>query len=316
MTAPACVTLTHPSGATARVTVGFGFNCFDWRVPGPRGDVQLLWQHPEFADGNQRPSGSGIPLLFPFPGRIPQGKFTWQDKDYQLPLRDGRGNAIHGFVHERPWRVLHQTATTLRGEFQASLDGPDIRNLWPADFRIEARYTLDVRSLTLDITVYNPDQKPLPCGFGAHPYFRLPIGGDSAGRCVVSLPVRKQWELAELLPTGKQLDVASSAALHDGVPFEQLQFDDVFTDLQFLEGHATATIRDPSSGLTLAADYDRTIRECVVYTPPHREAICIEPLTCVPGAITMVDSAADHGLRVLAPGEAFSTRMRFRVAGV
>ncbi|MEZ6109737.1 MAG: hypothetical protein R3C99_01600 [Pirellulaceae bacterium] len=35
-------------------------------------------------DPEQRPSGSGIPLLFPFPGRWPGTSFTWQDKTYPL----------------------------------------------------------------------------------------------------------------------------------------------------------------------------------------------------------------------------------------
>ncbi|MFO0904948.1 MAG: aldose 1-epimerase [Pirellulales bacterium] len=311
MKPPACVSLTHPSGAVARVCTGFGFNCFDWRISGPRGDVQLLWQHPEFADGTQRPSGSGIPLLFPFPGRIPQATYTWQGKVYQLPARDGRGNAIHGFVHDRPWRVLEQTPTTLRGEFQASLDGPDIRTLWPADFRITARYTLEAHSLSLEIAVYNPDQTPLPCGFGAHPYFRVPVGGRDADACVVALPVRSRWELVDLLPTGRRTAVENADALQAGRPFGELQFDDVFTDLVFRNGTTTAAVHDPASGLTVTAEYDQAIRECVVYTPPHREAICIEPLTCVPGAVTLSSQTADTGLRLLAPGASFSTRMRF-----
>jgi aldose 1-epimerase len=52
-----------------------------------------------------------------------------------------------------------------------------------------------------------------------------------------------------------------------------------------------------------AADF----RECVVYTPPHREAICIEPLTCAAGAAALAQRGIDAGWRVLPPAEKFAT---------
>ena len=70
----------------------------------------MLWSHPDFAGGNERPSGSGIPLLFPFPGRIGKAKYSFGGREYQLEPGDAFGNAIHGFVHKRPWRVVEQAA--------------------------------------------------------------------------------------------------------------------------------------------------------------------------------------------------------------
>lgn len=313
MTAPALVTLDHPAGAHAQVLTGFGFNCFDWSVRRQDRVVQLLWQHPDFASGGQRPSGSGIPLLFPFPGRIPGGVFEWAGQTYSLPATDGRGNAIHGFVHNRPWRVLAQSATSVTGEFHAAKDAPEVLDLWPADFRIRTQVTLDSRSLELRCTMDNPGDRPLPCGFGAHPYYRIPLGGDRPAACLVKLPVRSRWELVDLLPTGRRIPVENALQLQAGASFEGLQFDDAFSDLVFAGDWTTASVSDASSGVTLEMHYDRSFRECVVYTPPHREAICIEPLTCVPGAITLQPHGIDAGLRVLAPGESFAARMRLEV---
>ena len=55
--------------------------------------VDINWSAPGFAEGPQRPSGSGIPVLFPFPGRIQGTVFHWEGKDYSLPAGDGQGNA-------------------------------------------------------------------------------------------------------------------------------------------------------------------------------------------------------------------------------
>lgn len=312
MSSPQKVELRHPSGATARILAGFGFNCYDWSAPVNGQPVQALWQHPEFDGGAQRPSGSGIPLLFPFPGRIAGGVYSWEGKNYSLPANDGRGNAIHGFVHNRPWRVVHQGESSVTGEFHASVDAPEVLELWPADFRIRTTITLGPTDLALDIHIDNPCDRPLPCGFGAHPYFRVPLGGPAADEVLVALPARARWELVELLPTGRRLTV-DDERLRSGAPFGPLQFDDAFTDLIFDGEWTTATLRDPASRVSLTARYDRAFRELVVYTPPHREAICIEPLTCVPGAITLQAQGLDAGLRVLSPGESLTARIRLEL---
>src|SRR5437762_1084573 len=71
-----------------------GFNAYRWRTPS---GAQLLYVSDTFFRGD-RPSRSGIPVLFPFPNRIRDGKYTWGQKNYQLSTNDSAGNAIHGFA--------------------------------------------------------------------------------------------------------------------------------------------------------------------------------------------------------------------------
>ena len=59
----------------------------------------MLWAAADFAAGG-RPSSSGIPLMFPFAGRIRGTSFHFDGKQYALEAGDGLGNAIHGFVIE------------------------------------------------------------------------------------------------------------------------------------------------------------------------------------------------------------------------
>ena len=109
-----------------------------------------------------------------------------------------------------------------------------------------------------------------------------------------------------MLPTGNQAALADSAAFQDGQAFAGLTLDDVLGGLQFRGESSTASIADPESGRTMSLQFDRQFRECVVYTPPHREAICIEPLTCAPAAAWLGERGIDAGWRVLAPGESFT----------
>jgi aldose 1-epimerase len=169
------------SGSSARVLASLGFNCFSWRPMLADGPREMLWADAGFEAGDKRPSGGGTPLLFPFPGRIGGAAFNFEGREYRLEPGDAFGNAIHGFVYNRPWRVVEQTGWRIVGEFQASIDDPLSLERWPADFRIRAAYEVRPLELVSEIRYENTGDGPLPCGFGTHAYFRLPLAERSIG---------------------------------------------------------------------------------------------------------------------------------------
>lgn len=306
------IVLRDASGSVAEIAPGLGFNCHRFAVPHQQGLLEVLWRAPDFLEGTGKASHSGVPILFPFPGRLPGQSLQWQGETYELGSDDGRGNAIHGFVHTRPWRVISQSDSRVVGEFHAWQDDPSLKQRWPADFRITATYELAGSSLKMHYLVENPGDAPLPCGLGTHPYFCVPLGGKLADDCLVQLPVTTQWELIEMIPTGRQLPLENAAEMANGKKFGELTLDNCFAGLQFSGEWCSARIRDRESGLVMTIRFDKAFRECVVYTPGHREAICIEPYTCVPGAAAMEDPAA-AGLRILAPGESFEAQVEFAI---
>ncbi|MHB1037729.1 MAG: aldose epimerase family protein [Pirellulales bacterium] len=311
------ITLTDPAtGSTATILAGFGFNCFRFRAVCGGEPVEVLWSEPGFESGGKRASGSGIPVLFPFVGRIHGTRFEFQGKQYSLEAGDGLGNAIHGFVLDRPWRVTECSPTRVVGQFQASVDAPDLLDRWPADFRITLGYELAGNTLRCQVDIQNPDQRPLPFGLGTHPYFRVPLGaaGDAA-RCRVTVPATKYWELAGMLPTGRVLPAEGSRSIRDGMEFGRTAFDDVFAGLEFTNRTCTARIDDAVCWRTLTMTFGDEFQECVVYNPPHRESICIEPYTCVPDAFSLLASGVDAGLRILSPGASFRARVEMSVEG-
>jgi aldose 1-epimerase len=158
--------------------------------------------------------------------------------------------------------------------------------------------------LACRVLITNPDSKPLPWGFGTHPYFRLPLrpGGDES-KCAVAAPVAETWELKDLLPTGNRLPVAATIGLDGSRPYSELKFDDVFTRVQFVDGWCTCRLSDRGARVQVIFRFDRLFRELVIYTPPARGAICLEPYTCVTDAINLQSRGIDAGLRVLQPGE-------------
>lgn len=313
------ITLRDPAtGNTAKILAGFGFNCYSF-VAHPAGEpIEVLWSAQGFEDGGQRASHSGIPLLFPFAGRVRGKQITFQGKTYNLAVNDdGRGNAIHGFVLNRPWRVTESSATRVTGEFQASRDDRAILDQWPADFTVAVSYELAGNALKSVIRITNPDSRPLPFGLGTHPYFRVPLGaGGDAAACRVTVPAADYWELVDMLPSGQRPKADGPRGLAVGMRFGDTKLDDVFGGLRnATEGVPyMATIEDPHRGRKLSIAFDQAFGECVVYNPPHREAICIEPYTCVPDPFTLEAKGIDTGLRVLAPGESFTARIDIQLA--
>lgn len=311
---PETITLTDPASGSSASILTSGFNCYQFQASPTGEPIDVLWSALDFAAGTERASGSGIPILFPFPGRIQGTVFEWEGKRYHLQPGDKFGNAIHGFVHSRVWRVLERSPQRAVGVFQASVDDPALRDSWPADFRITATYELSGRTLSSHFHLENPHpRESLPCGFGTHGYFRVPLGGKSADECRVSIPARQKWQLQEMLVTGEREPLDSEAAFQAGLRFGETQFDDCFTDLVFDKGTCRAQIVDPNSGRRFTISFDHTFRECVVYNPPHRQAICIEPLTCPPDPFRLSKLGVDAGLRVLAPGERFEAHVEMRL---
>jgi aldose 1-epimerase len=301
------------SGATAKILVNYGFNCYSFR-PAPTGEpIEVLWAAPDFEEGQGKPSHSGIPILFPFAGRLRGSHLTYQGEAYPLGSDDGRGNAIHGFVLNRPWRIVEHAPHRLVGEFQASRDEPGLLHRWPADFRLTVAYELSSGGLSCEIGVSHPGDGPLPFGLGLHPYFRLPWVGEGADDYRLTVPAAEYWELTNMLPSGRRLPAVGARALTAGLRFANTHLDDVFTGLSYADGVCRALLSDANGGRTLEVAFDDSFRDCVVYNPPHREAICIEPYTCVPDAFALAERGIETGLRVLQPGGSFTARFTIRL---
>ena len=309
------ITIQDPDGLTsADVLVGLGFNCFRFQTQLGGQTVDVLWAEPGFESGTKRASGSGIPILFPFPGRIQGTQFTWNDHSYPLEEGDGRGNAIHGFVHTRPWRLVESGSDFVTAEFQASIDDAALREHWPSDFYLRATYRVANARLESHFVAENRGSEPLPFGLGTHPYFRLPLGLDSpADDCRVHIPVSSTWELTDMNATGNCQELPDAAAYQAGLRFGDVSFDNVFSGLQFQAGRCEARLDDAAAGLSVCLSATDEFRELVVYTPPHREAICIEPYTCVPDAFRLARQNVDAGGRILQPGQAFQSRVDISV---
>jgi len=296
----------------ALVWPGLGCNCLSWLVPWKNETTEVFYHEPTcFTD--PQPMRYGNPILFPFPNRIRDGRYRWEGKSYELPIGDPqKKNAIHGFAFASPWGVVDrgvkENEAWLRCRFRLSEHAPECRALWPADAEMELTYRLQPLALLSELVVRNPDRVPLPFGVGFHPYFR--VSADRARMQVLAGrgdPVRiEQWRLEGFLPTGERqpLDGFRQRLASGAAPTPGEFWDDAFRITA--AGEFVVSLHDPQQGPALRIAARGGFRELVIFTPPHRQAVCLEPYTCITDAVNLQAKGVDTGLVVLRPGESWS----------
>lgn len=294
--------------ARAEVWPMWGFNCIKWQVK--QGDewASIMFHMPDW-ESNPVPTRSGNPILFPFPGRLRDGRLTFDGKTYQLPLNDStKQHAIHGFTPRNPWQVIDQfhgtDAAMITGLFHLPYSLPEAVGLWP-DFTLEVTYTLYPNKLQVGAKVKNPGPGRLPFGLGYHGYFQLPGADADIGTSVLQANVAEIWDAENNLPTGTRSAPPAELDFQTPKPIGATALDNVF-------GKVTGSARDglteiavlthPTATGKLRVLADASFRELVLFTPAHRKAVAIEPYTCSADAGNFAARGIDSGWRVLDPG--------------
>ncbi len=259
-----------------------GANCLAFRA----GARDLIEPVPAPDAARATPTRWGCPILFPFPGRIAGGRYRIAGREYRLPLTAPDGQAhLHGFAPRRGWRVVDRDADSCVCAFDRALLAPEEARAYPWPFALTVRWSVRPGLLRADVAVANPGDDPLPFGFGLHPY--LAVAEDA----IVRVPATRAWPHREGLPTGPPAPAMGPwpwAALEPGAS-------------TLLTGLPKTTIEATAGAIALRFPGDR-LGEVVLYRPPGRAAVCIEPWTSVSGAAASLAPGAPHGLVHLPAG--------------
>jgi aldose 1-epimerase len=107
----------------------------------------------------------------------------------------------------------------------------------------------------------------------------------------------------DYLPTGRRHPVSEAADLRQPRTIGDKTMDDLLTGLPASADlrRAVAAIEDDHGAVEVSCS--NAFREMVVFTPPHRQAICIEPYTCVTDAMNLKDGHISPGVTVLPSGK-------------
>jgi aldose 1-epimerase len=118
-----------------------------------------------------------------------------------------------------------------------------------------------------------------------------------------------------MLPNGRQAAADGVFDVASGGPLGGRKFDTYFTGLRAdADGSMRTRLTDPDTRRTVTQTFASIFTQCIVYTPPHRQAICLEPYTCLPDPFRMAQAGHETGLQILAPGASLNTRLRIEVS--
>jgi aldose 1-epimerase len=262
-----------------------------WRHPA-RGWIDLLRPSAKADLARHNIEGVSCFPLTPFSNRLRKGRFEFDGRRIVLPINAGGPHAEHGHGWQSPWQAADRTpaGVTLRLTHKA--------DAWPFDYVMEQRFRLDPQGLIVELMARNDSLRPMPFGFGLHPYFpRTPA-------CRLTAAVSGFWETdAEVMPLRH---VAPPATLDPakGLRVAGRTMDNAFTGWQGL-----ALIDWPEQALRLSMTATPNLDFLVVYIPPGDDYFCAEPVSNATDAFNLVHERGDTGMIVIEPGKSVSARV-------
>jgi aldose 1-epimerase len=244
-----------------------------------------------FEDLDSLSWGRGI-LLAPFPNRLRHGKYSFEGTDYQFPINDkGTGTALHGFISQSSFELgkVETNEKSASVSCHTIYDGK--HTYFPFPFKAEVQYKIDDKGeFRMHFSIMNTGRSNMPVGLGWHPYFNL---SKKVNDTVLKLPSLDIIEIDKnMIPTGEK---NSFIVFESPTKIDHFVLDNCFK-LDEESKLAKVVLEGEYGRLTYTQNTD--IPYLQVFTPPHRQSIALEPMTCNVDAFNNGD-----GLKILAPND-------------
>ncbi len=217
-------------------------------------------------------------ILLPFPNRLNTGQYTWQNQSYQFNINDAQNNnAIHGFAMDKSMDITEIELDNQKAMIHCMYQYDGNLEAYPFPFSFSAKFRI-TDEMTFEVTfqIRNESSTPLPMGMGWHPYFQLSEKLDDmelhfSGCQLIGLDDR-------MIPTGKRYDYDE---------FEQARkirstvLDNCFSIKDIAQSPFKLSLKGDKGTIQYwqetGSDKFNFIQ---LFTPPQRQALAIEPMTC------------------------------------
>ena len=107
------------------------------------------------------------PILFPFVGRVKEGKYRYGGKEYVMKTQ-------HGFARDMEFACLEETPSVIKHCLTAT---EKTKEIYPFDFRLTVEHSIDPvqpRRLTVKWKIENLGDEQMVFSVGGHPGFLIP----------------------------------------------------------------------------------------------------------------------------------------------
>lgn len=239
-------------------------------------------------------TGGCFPML-PFANRVRDCRFILDGRERVLAPNLPDQRLVHGYGWLAQWAVTAADTRSLDLIHEHHGGG------WPSRYRAEQRIEVEPRGLRITLRVTNTGDAAMPCGLGLHPYFSLTPASTLEA------------------DAGKATGVGG-----DGFPVQLACMASVLHALAagghlpasiYLSGVQGAVTLALSGGKKVFVQTSHEFDEIVVFVPPSRQFVCIEPATHPVGALDTIAPGIARNIAILQPGDALSGSVFFEPFG-
>ena len=234
-------------------------------------------------------------LLAPWPNRIAGGTYAADGATLELPINDGRGNALHGLVFDAAGSAERITDSKVN---IAHLIAPS--SGYPWEVEVTSTFELFENEIRVSYTAKNLSETVAPIGLGAHPYF--PIEFETQ---VEILAAKFSIHAENMIPVEERATKELGLGPDARRLASELNLDTQFSDFYQNNGGVVCRL---FQGKNVTEIYQDPLGWLMVYTADDYPwlngsgpAIAIEPQTCAVDAFNN-----GKGLVRVKPGESIS----------
>lgn len=267
------------------------------------GQTVVDWDMPRFTSGGTY----GIPILYPSPNRMQDGRFTFEQREYPMFL-EGKPVTSHGVVRKQPWEVLSADV----GEDWAGLTavmhfapGTAVYEAFPFRHDLLVQIKIGYGLWRFEYRVINKDTKNLPYGLALHPFF-YKQGKETLYRSDANYIVYSCREEDPYLITGEGYDPYGTKADPNGyVNPDEYVLSTGCHYTGFDPAHSATVWYKDTTGLKMDLCATPEFIYLVAFSPAGFPYFCLENQTCTADAINTYSRGLRKlsGLQVVAPGE-------------
>jgi aldose 1-epimerase len=219
-------------------------------------------------------------ILAPWPNRIRDGRYQYNNLTYQLPLNEPqRANALHGLVAYEQWEVIYNSESEV--QLQYLLDKPDI---YPGKLSFNSFFKIKNNQLQVKISAKNIGVNNAPYGVSIHTY--LLAGGIVRNNDLnLKIPADKYLAVDEtrLLPIGLRDVVNTRYDFRNGKAISDLFIDHAF---KYSKNQPRQVELLNSQGDGAVIEFDDQSNWIQVHTADRdggensRVTVAVEPMSC------------------------------------
>jgi aldose 1-epimerase len=228
--------------------------------------------------------------MVPYVNRIACGRFSFGGRAVRLTRNWTKDpHPLHGYGWRARWSVVTASAARATVRFEGGA------NEWPWPFRCEQHFEVTADRLSVELSIANLGDAPMPAMLGLHPYF------PDAASAQLQAHLPRVWLTDRAALPVEETQAPPAWGFDAPRAVSALGLDHCFSGW-----NGKATLRWPDRTVSIHATRCHHLH---VYAPGGSDFFCVEPQTAAPGALSRDSAEASS----VPPGERLAIRVDFVV---